>query len=96
MMTFTEFLASQGRAGMPPARLLHPAVVVGFATPGREDTKRAVERARRRGTTVTPADLTNAISPESQQTANQGVLSLSATPVPRKLGSTPRMAKTLG
>ena len=96
MMTFTEFLASQGRAGKLPAFQLHPKTAVGFATPGTEDTKRAVEQARRRGTTVTPADLTKAISPKSKQIATQGVLDLSAAPPPRITGSTSRTARTLG
>ena len=73
MMTFKEFLASQGRAEMPPAHMLHPTAAVGFASPGKEDTKRAIDKARKRGNFVTPDDLKRAISPESQQTAQQGV-----------------------
>jgi hypothetical protein len=95
MMTFSEFVKSMQKIVPNPLRLTH-ATSSSFASPGIEDTKRAIERATKRGRFVTPDDLKRAISPESQQTANQGVLSLSATLVPRKLGSTPRMAKTLG
>lgn len=86
MMTFGEFLeAMQTLHG--PVRLSQSAVSL-IGSPGREDTKRAIERARRLGKSVTPADLTNAISPESQDAANQGVLDLSIAPFSRITGST--------
>ena len=96
MMTFGEYIAFQGGVAVLSHQSTKTAASPLLATPGKDDTRRAIEKARRRGTPVTPADLTNAISPESQQTANQGVLSLSATPVPRKKGSTPWTARTLG
>jgi hypothetical protein len=83
MMTFSEYVASQEGAGILPARQRPPIAVACLASPGLQDTKRAIERARRRGTPVTPADLKASISPESLRTAKQGVLDLSAAPSPQ-------------
>jgi hypothetical protein len=74
MMTFSEFVASQRPDALSVVQATKSVVARSLASPGTQDTKRAIERARRRGTSVTPADLTNAISPESQQSARDGVM----------------------
>jgi hypothetical protein len=74
MMTFSEFVASQRSDALSVVPATKSVVAPSLASPGTQDTKRAIERARRLGKAVTPADLTNAISPESQQSARDGVM----------------------
>ena len=89
MMSFYEFLASRKMDSTPNARTLSTTTAASLASPGLLDTKRAIERAKKRGTPLTPADLASSISPESQQIANQGVLGHSAARLPQTKGSTP-------
>ena len=72
MMTFGEYLESM-RAAIPSPAHLSQATAFSLAFPGKEDTKRAIDRARKLGRSVTPEDLRAAVSPESQQTARNGV-----------------------
>ena len=73
MMTFIEFLEAM-RTGIPEPTRLSQASAVSLASPNKDDTRRAIERARKLGRSVTPADLRVAVSPESQQTARNGVI----------------------
>lgn len=73
MMTFSEFLASQRNARVPAMPQVDAATAATFATPGKEDTKRAIERAAKRGRSVTPDDLKACISPESVERAQRAV-----------------------
>ena len=88
MMTFSEFVASQRPDAPSAAQAKKSVVAPSLASPGTEDTKRAIDKARKRGTVVTPADLRNAISPESHRSAQHGVLGVSPAPSSRMTGST--------
>lgn len=72
MMTFGEYMEAV-QAAMPSPLWLTHATTASLATPGKEDTKRAIERAAKRGRAVTPDDLRAGVSPESQEKAIQGV-----------------------
>ena len=72
MMTFTEYMEAM-KATMPGPLWLNQATSASLAAPSREDTKRAIERAARRGRAVTPSDLKIATSPESREAARQGI-----------------------
>ena len=86
-MTFAEYLAAHVRGDFLLLPLL-PSTAVSFASPGKDDTKRAIDRARKLGRPVTPADLKLATSPESQEAARQGVLDVSRPPLGRTSGKT--------
>lgn len=72
MITFGEYLEAM-QATMPSPLWLTPATAAMFASPDKADTKRAIERAKKRGRVVTPADLRACISPESQERAMKGI-----------------------
>ena len=70
-MTFTEYMASRQTAMPSPPWLTQTAAIL--ASPGKHDTRRAIDRATRRGRTVTPDDLKASISPESHEKARDGL-----------------------
>lgn len=79
MMSFSEYVQSRQAESPSPLRLTR-ATAISLASPGLEDTKRAIERSKKRGTSLTTSDLTRAISPETYRTANQAVQP--APPIP--------------
>ena len=93
MMTFIEFLEAM-RTAMPDPPHLSQATTFSLAFPGKEDTRRAIERARKLGRVVLPADLKVATSPESREAARQGALDISRPPLRRNSGKAPGPAET--
>lgn len=87
MMTFIEFLEAM-RTAIPEPTRLSQATAVSLASPNKDDTRRAIERARKMGRGVTPADLKAATSPESREAARQGVLDVYRLPLGRISGKT--------
>jgi len=88
MMTFVQYLEAM-QAIMPSPLWLTQATASSLATPNREDTRRAIERAAKRGRAVTPDDLRASISPESQEAAKEGIKRLSIAQTIRTSDSTP-------
>jgi hypothetical protein len=72
MMTFYQYLEWQ-RTALPDAMTMMSMTGIDPAVPNREDTKRSMARARKQGRAPSPADLKNAVSPESHRTANLAV-----------------------
>jgi hypothetical protein len=79
MMSFSDYVEFRQAVTPSPLRLTR-TTAISLASPGLEDTKRAIERAKKRGTSLTTGDLTRAISPETYRTANQAVQP--APPIP--------------
>lgn len=86
MMTFGEYF--EMRQAMPSLSWLIHASSSAFASPGREDTKRAIERAAKRGRSASPDDLRAAVSPESHEAAKDGINRLVAAQLSQGSGST--------
>jgi hypothetical protein len=72
MMTFYQYLEWQ-RTALPDAMTVMSMTGIDPAVPNREDTRRAIDRAMRRGTAPTHTDLRASISPETLRTANLAV-----------------------
>ena len=92
-MTFAQYMAAQARGGFSTAPQLRPATAANLAFPGKEDTRRAIDRAKKMGRVVTPDDMKVATSPESQAAARQGVLNVSRLPLGRISGKTSDIAR---
>lgn len=96
MMTFIEFMEAMQAAIPSPLWLTQATAASLVATPGKDDTTRALERAKRRGTAVTPDDLRASISPESQEAAKKGICKLATAQSPGDSGSTSGLMGTAG
>lgn len=86
MMCFSEYLEAI-QAALPSPLWLTQATAATIASPDKEDTKRAIERAAKRGKAVTPDDLRACISPESIERAQRAVTTVPTDPGVR--GTTP-------
>lgn len=87
MMTFFEYMEAM-QAAMPSPLWLNQATAASLATPNATDTKRAVERAVKRGRSAQPVDLRATVSPESEEAAKKGIMRLAAAQLSRGSGST--------
>jgi hypothetical protein len=73
MMTFSEYMAWRGPTASPDPLTRMPQAGSSFAMPNREDTKLAIDKAKKRGIALTQGDLKRAISPEGHRKAIQAV-----------------------